>query len=80
MNLYVFEDVLTDYTSGMVLITAESLDEAQQIAYDEFKRNYREEDLESFLIRESGFAEPTASYLVGSEKVSGVRHVVYGGG
>jgi len=33
MRLFVWDDVLTDYTSGMVVALAESVDQAREIAY-----------------------------------------------
>ena len=34
MNLYIINEVLTDYTSGMVVIAAESIDRAREIFVD----------------------------------------------
>jgi hypothetical protein len=78
MNLYVFQEVLSDYTSGMAIISAETLEQAQQIAYTEF--SWAEDaDVSGFLTREPGFRVPVATYSVGSDVVAGVRHVIWGG-
>lgn len=34
MNLYIINEVLTDYTSGMVVIAAEGIDRAREIFVD----------------------------------------------
>jgi len=78
MNLYVFQEVLTDYTSGMAIIAAETIEQAHQIAYAEFSWS-EDEDIPAFLTRESGFRVPVETYSVGSDVVRGVRHVVWGG-
>ncbi len=36
MNLYIVEDVLSDYTAGMCVIAAESLPRCEQIFMEEF--------------------------------------------
>lgn len=79
MNMYVFEDVLWDYTSGMVVIAAEDLVEAQVIAYEEY--NYRKDDtLADFLEKQGGFALAAGVYPLAPGVNKGVLHSVHGGG
>jgi len=79
MNMYVFEDVLWDYTSGMVVIAAEDLLEAQMFAYEAF--NYRKENtLEDFLEQQAGFNLADGVYPLAPTVHKGVLHSVHGGG
>lgn len=38
MNLYIIENVLWDYTPGMVCIVAENLEQCRDLYMDKFKR------------------------------------------
>ena len=79
MNMYVFEDVLWDYTSGMVVIAAEDLLEAQMFAYEAF--NYRKENtLADFLEQQAGFNLADGVYPLAAGVNKGVLHSVHGGG
>jgi len=79
MNMFVFEDVLWDYTSGMVVIAAEDLLEAQMFAYEAF--NYRKDDmLADFLEKQGGFALAAGVYPLAAGVNKGVLHSVHGGG
>jgi hypothetical protein len=79
MNMYVFEDVLWDYTSGMVVIAAEDLVEAQVIAFEEY--NYRKGDtLADFLEKQGGFNKADGVYPLAAGVNKGVLHSVHGGG
>jgi hypothetical protein len=40
MNLYILNDVLTDYTSGMVVISAESKERARELFIEKFPGDY----------------------------------------
>ena len=40
MNLYIINDVLTDYTSGMVVIAAESKEQCRALFMEEFGEWY----------------------------------------
>lgn len=72
MKLFVFEDVLTDWSSGMVVISANDLEQAHQIAKEEFSYSFESE---------RGWDDPAAVYDVFEEIIEvGVRHCVYGGG
>lgn len=79
MQIYVFEDVLCDYTRGMAVIAAESLEQAQALAFKEFGWH---DTLEEFLERggESGFQRPTGVYPMLEPVPAGVLHHVHGGG
>ena len=64
LKLYVWEDVLTNYTSGMVSILAESLDEAKEI----FLEKYSEERyvLDNFFGKpHKVITKPEAFYVYG---------------
>ena len=70
MKMYVFEDVLTDNTSGMVVVAGETYEDAIEIARDQF----------GYLIdAEDGWKRPAVVYLVTGVE-AGVKHCVYGGG
>jgi hypothetical protein len=72
MKLFVFgEDVLVDYTSGMVLIVARDFQHAIELATSEFG----EKEVSSF-----GWMSPLAFYDVPNETNAGVREFVFGGG
>lgn len=77
MYMFVFDDVLQDYTSGMALISASDLESAQQIA---FKRFGCSSTLEKFLDSDPGFRKPVGQYPLPSDTEPGVMHYVYGGG
>jgi hypothetical protein len=80
MKLFVFEDVLVDYTSGMVMIAADTLEEAQVLAFEEFHRDWDDETTFADLCkREPGWVSPTGVYET-DNKVSGILHTVWGGG
>ena len=48
MNLYIINDVLTDYTSGMVVIAAESKDHARELFTKEFSGEYHADEFDRF--------------------------------
>ncbi len=73
MNIYVFEDVLTDYTSGMAVVSAESLEQARELVLKEiFGGNT------GMLNDDLGFTKPTGVYPT-TAAAPGVLHYVYGG-
>ena len=45
MNLYIITEILTDYTSGMVVIAAESKEECREIFASEFPSSLNDFDL-----------------------------------
>ena len=75
MFIYVFEDVLIDYTAGLVVIRAESLEQAQELARVEFGRW---DSMDKFLANEDGFVTPAGCYPVPYDEAR-VLHYVYGG-
>lgn len=77
--MFVFEDVLWDY-SGMVVIAAEDLQEAQMMAFQEY--DYRPwRTLADFLEQWAGFKEAAGEYpLAAGFNQAGILHSVHGGG
>ena len=77
MKLYIFEDVLCDWTSGMAVIAANTLKQAQDYAFKEFGYS---DTVELFLQREGeGFNVPTGIYQT-QDAEHGTKHYVYGAG
>ena len=48
MNLYIINDVLTDYTSGMVVIAAESKEQCRELFTKEFSGEYHADEFDRF--------------------------------
>jgi hypothetical protein len=69
MNLYIINDVLFDYTSGMCVIAAESKEQCREIFAENFKSSVKEYD-ECAEIKE----------IKNVDHVAGVVSYVYGGG
>jgi len=69
MEMYVWEDVLTDYTSGMICVLANSKKKALEILKKEHGEN-------SFVYREALFSEVTEVTKDSEQK----SYFVYGGG
>jgi len=74
-NLYIIEEVLSDYTSGMVVIAAENLDRCRELFIAEFGDVY-------YTVREYDEAIRLGNYKVLSvnNQPEGVVSFVYGGG
>ncbi len=75
MNMvFVFEDVLKDWTSGQVVAVARDLTRAQELIAAEC----HERTAESLVAWDYGFAQPTAVYptTASEERV----HICWGGG
>jgi hypothetical protein len=72
MKLFVFENVLTDYSPGMVLIAAKSLRTAVKYAKESFAYSVASES--------DGWAIPTAVYNIEDSVEPGVKEYCYGGG
>ena len=70
MNLYIINEILSDYTSGMVVIAAESKEHCRELFVKEFE----------------GYAKDFDSELTEFTVIEGVNHpagivdFVYGGG
>ena len=73
MNLYIINEVLSDYTSGMVVIAAESKEQCRELFIEEFGEYYAE-DFDKY-------AEFTVINGVNDPELAvGVVEYVYGGG
>jgi hypothetical protein len=70
MNLYIINEVLSDYTSGMAVIAAESKVHARELFIAEFTEYHAEEF--------DKYAEFTV--IEGVNHAAGVVQYVYGGG
>lgn len=71
MKLFIINEVLSDYTSGMAVIAAENKDQCRELFIKEFGTYYAEE-----FDRDAEF---TVIESVGLDK-AGVVQCVYGGG
>jgi len=71
MNLYIIWDVLFDYTSGMVVIAAPSLERCRELFKEEFCSSMKEYD---DAIKNNSYS---VYQVVGVEE--GVKEYVYGG-
>lgn len=72
MKLFVFEHVLCEWSQGLVVIAANDLEQAHQIAEAEYSWSFNDDD---------GWAEPAAVYDVADQLIEvGVQHRIYGGG
>jgi hypothetical protein len=77
MNLYILNDVLYDYTSGMAVIAAESLEQCNQIFMKEFAPG------ESAYVKEcvqEDFNTAEVKVIENVNHPAGVVSHVYGGG
>lgn len=77
MKLFVFEDVLEDYTSGMAVVIAKNLSSARQLCFDKF--GY-ENKISTWLNKnEPGFKKPTQVIEVSETEIPRIVSFVYGG-
>jgi hypothetical protein len=75
MNLYILNDVLYDYTSGMAVIAAESTEQCRQIFIEEFGYDKtRNEELQK------EFDTADFKVIENVNHPAGVVSYVYGGG
>lgn len=74
MNLYIINDVLYDYTAGMVVIAAESMPHCEQIFMEEFGTGYYKEE------RQKEFNTSGIKVIENVNHPAGVVSYVYGGG
>ncbi len=72
MKLFVFENVLCDYSSGMVLIAAKSLRSAIKYAKEEFAYSVASEA--------TSWETPSAVYNIDDSVEPGIKEFCYGGG
>jgi len=73
-NLYIIEDVLYDYTSGMAVIAAPNLERCRQIFKDEFG------DANAMLEYDASIKAHCYKLLSVNNQPEGVVSYVYGGG
>jgi hypothetical protein len=71
MNLYIIHDVLYDYTAGMVVIAASSLERCRELFEEEFGSHMKEYD---DAVKNNSYSV----YQVVDEE-EGVKDYVYGG-
>lgn len=71
MKLYILKEVLSDYTSGMVIIAAENKDQCRELFIKEFGEYYAKDFDE--------YARFTVIESVGLDE-AGIVEYVYGGG
>ena len=76
INLYIINDVLCDYTSGMCVIAAESLQHCEQIFMDEFgcDNDYLKENAQK------DFNTASIKVIENVQHDAGIVSYVYGGG
>jgi hypothetical protein len=77
MNLYIINDVLYDYTSGMVVIAAESLPRCEQIFMERFCSSSSDYIKEC---KQKEFNEAAIKVIENVNHPEGVVSYVYGGG
>jgi hypothetical protein len=70
MNLYIINEVLSDYTSGMAVIAAESKEHCRELFIEEFGEYYAD-----CFDKDAKF-----TVIEGVNHVAGVVDYVYGGG
>jgi hypothetical protein len=70
MNLYIFEGVLCDWSGGMSVIAADSLDRALALATEEYGEYYVTGELD--------WKYPTGVYL-NVDTAEGIKHTCWGG-
>ena len=74
-NLYIINEVLSDYTPGMVVISAPSLERCKEIFAEEFK--FKFDDMGEF---DSAIKDGDYKVIEGVNQEEGVISYVYGGG
>ena len=72
VNLYIIDEVLSDYTSGMVVIAAENIDDAREMYSESFDDPISEFD--------RAIAKGSYKVVEGVNHPEGVVSYVYGGG
>jgi len=78
MNLYILNDVLYDYTSGMCVISAESQEQCNQIFMEEFGDCNESDFIKE--CRQKEFDHATIKVIEDVNHPAGVVSYVYGGG
>jgi hypothetical protein len=72
MNLYIINDILSDYTSGMVVIAAESKEHCRELFLEEFPGHGGDYGFDSELTK--------FTVIEGVNHPAGIVDFVYGGG
>ena len=77
MFVFVFEDVLVEYSAGMAVVVAKDLKRAQEMVWKEFDGRG---SVEEFLVSEKGcgFEKASVKFRVGDDEVEQMKYV-YGG-
>ena len=78
MNLYILNDVLYDYTSGMCVIAAESLSQCKTLFMEEFGSKCDSEWINKN--RQQEFDNADIKVIEGVNHPAGIVDYVYGGG
>ena len=76
-NIYIIEEVLYDYTPGMAVICASSLDRCREIFVEEFNEDYFEREIKEF---DSSINDGDYKVIEGVNHPEGFVSHVYGGG
>ena len=76
-NIYIIEEVLYDYTPGMAVICAPSLERCREIFVEEFNEKYFEREVEEF---DSAINDGDYKVIEGVNHPEGIVSWVYGGG
>ena len=82
-NIYIIEEILWDYTPGMAVICASSLDRCREIFVEEFSNihypneNYFEREHKEF---DSAINDRNYKVIEGVNHDEGIVSYVYGGG
>ena len=71
MNLYIIKEILVDYTSGMVVIAAESKERARELFIEKFPGEYYAKDYDS--------EHTKFTVIQGVNHPAGIVDYVYGG-
>ena len=78
MNLYILNDVLHDYTAGMAIIAAESMEQCKELFMKEFCYSGASDYVKGGY--EEDFNTAEVKVIEGVNHVAGVVSYVYGGG
>ena len=78
MNLYILNDVLHDYTAGMAVIAAESMEQCKELFMAEFCYSGASDYVKGEY--EGDFNTAEVKVIEGVDHVAGVVSYVYGGG
>ena len=78
MNLYILNDVLSDYTSGMCVIAAESLSQCKDLFMEEFGSKFDSEWINQK--RQEDFDNASVKVIGGVNHPAGIVDYVHGGG